>query len=238
MAVIITARRRETARPSFEDRAMTASIATPHNRVSPYRRYGWFRNPFGELTQGERAQLAVIDWDDWIETIGHSRTVIQFIGDCGRGKTTRMLAIANRFADSVYVYLPEDGTIPVIAHGSPLLIDEAQRLPGSIRRSILSTGISLVLATHRDLTRPLRRFGYSVKTYRIGDQNDAALVHKILSARIESSTFDHTLSPKLSAADSDRLWQRFGSDIRGLEQFLYTRIQTQIMAHGEVRFID
>ena len=90
------------------------------------------RNPFGELSRAERAEVAVVDLDSIAARLAKMRSAVQLIGDCGRGKTTRMLALAQRFPESSYVYLPEDGPCPAIAEGNPLLIDEAQRLPRAV----------------------------------------------------------------------------------------------------------
>ncbi len=132
--------------------------------VDPQRwsRFGLIRNPFGELTIQERAEVAIVDFKRWDSLVGMPGVAIQFVGECGRGKTTRMLAIAARFPDARYVYLAEDGRIPAIPDGMPLLIDEAQRLPRRIRNAILASGVSLVLATHRDLRRALVRYNYRV----------------------------------------------------------------------------
>lgn len=168
----------------------------------------------------------------------NSGFALQFVGDCGRGKTTRLLAIADRFPGASYVYLPEDGPTPAIAAGRPLLIDEAQRLPRRVRNAVFANGAPLVLATHRDLTRPLRRHGYHVQTQQIGQGNDAALIERLLNARIEASRLGPGPTPRVTSNDAKRLSDRFGSDIRAVEFFLYEQVQTQVMTDGEVRFID
>ena len=39
---------------------------------------------------------------------------IEFIGDCGRGKSTRLRWLQSRLPQSTYVYLPEDAPVPAI----------------------------------------------------------------------------------------------------------------------------
>ncbi len=210
--------------------------------INPWITYGWFRNPFGELTAGERGRLAIVDWDGFGRHIGKPKTAVQFVGPCGRGKTSRLLAIRRRFAESSYVYLDEHEPTPAIAVGSPTMIDEAQRLPRRVRAAIFCSGVSLVLATHRDLTRSLRRHGYDVYTELIGDGNDANHVCKLLNARIDASRTSNASESfavrPITIDEASRLVDQFGSDVRAIEHFLYTRIQTQVMSHGEVRFID
>lgn len=196
------------------------------------------RNPFGELTCEERAELAVVDVDRLVDLTSEPYCAVQLIGDCGRGKTSRLLAIRHRLPESSYVYLPEHGPCPAIAEGHPLLIDEAQRLPEAARRPVFSTGLPLVLATHRRLDRTLRRFGYHVHTDWIGEDNTAELLQRLLNRRIRASRLQDGPIPVVSIDVADRLVKRFGSDIRGIEQFLYERVQIQVTRYGEMRFSD
>jgi hypothetical protein len=210
--------------------------------ANPWTAHGWFRNPFGELTAAERGRLAIVDWDRLAMHVGKPRTAVQFVGDCGRGKTTRLMAIHGRFDDASYVYLPEGEPTPPIAMGTPLLIDEAQRLPRSVRQIIFSSGVPLVIATHRDLTRPLRRSRYDVHTEAIGGGNDADHVRQILNARIIASQrpdrSESMSKHQITVEEAEHLVRRFGSDVRAIEHHLYERVQHQVMGHGEVRFID
>lgn len=103
---------------------------------------------------------------------------------------------------------------------------------------ILATGLPLVLATHRDLRRMLRSFRYHVHTERIGEGNTAELLQRLLNRRIEASRLQDGPVPVVSLDAANRLVERFGSDIRGIEDFLYERVQTQVVRHGEMRFID
>ena len=180
----------------------------------------------------------MVDIDSIVAALETSRTAIQLIGQCGRGKTTRMLALASRFPGASYVYLPEDGPCPAIAEGNPLLIDEAQRLPRAARRRVLESGLPLVLATHRDLSRSLGQFGYRIRTELIGEGNTPELICRLLNRRIEASRFSDGPLPVLSLEDARWLARRFGSDIRGIENYLYERVQTEVVHHGEMRFVD
>lgn len=215
-----------------------ADSAAPVAHWLPWAHFNLRRNPFGELTSQERVALAVVDVAAVAQRLSGPRSAVQWIGDCGRGKTTRMLALASRFPAASYVYLPEDRPCPPIAAGSPLLIDEAQRMPLAAWRLITATGLPLVLATHRDLGRRLKRFGYTVSTERIGDGNTPELVCELLNRRIEGSRLHSGPLPTVSLAEARGLVQRFGSDIRGIEHHLYERVQTQVNQHGKMRFVD
>ena len=63
--------------------------------ASPYHRFQVHRNPFGELTRSERAALAVIDrLDDYHQHLHKPLAALQFVGECGFGKTTHLLALS------------------------------------------------------------------------------------------------------------------------------------------------
>lgn len=215
-------------------------ILSSFNRdtISPWARSNLRRNPFGELTRAERAELAVVDVDVIADRVKSRCSAVQLIGDCGRGKTTRMLALANRFPEASYVYLSQDGPCPAIAAGNPVLIDEAQRLPRRVARRVFRSGLPLVLATHRDMSRQLRRYGYTVHTEQIGDGNTPQLVCKLLNRRIEASRLDDGPLCEVTLAHACRLVHQFGSDIRRIEGYLYEEVQTQVARHGEMRFDD
>ena len=223
------------------------------------------RNPFGELTRSERAALAVVEIEAVLKFIrsppqppaasdgaspdSHSHTMrpkdvrpncaYQIIGDCGRGKTTRLLAIEARVENACYVYLPEDGPCPSIPDSSLLLIDEAQRLPRAIRRQVFQSGRALVLATHSDLSRPLRMYGYDVHSERIGLKLSPERLAEILNRRIRASRRDDELpTPSVTTSTAEKLIRRFGTNVRAIEGYLYDIVQSQVDDHGKMRFID
>ena len=217
---------------------------------SRWRAANLFRNPFGELTWSERAELAVVPVDNLVDAIcfgsgdhGEVRFrswhAFQMIGECGRGKTTRMLAIRERYPTASYVYLPEQGPCPAIPDGVPLLIDEAQRLPRHVRRLVFASGVTLVLATHHDLSTALRRAGYVVTTERIGLSLSVQHLVEILNRRIEASRRDPQRPiPRVSQDDAEELIRRFGTDIRSIENYLYDVVQSQVNHHCEMRFTE
>ncbi|MGI9471560.1 MAG: hypothetical protein ACR2NZ_08520 [Rubripirellula sp.] len=204
----------------------------------PWARVNLCRNPFGELTAKERAETAVVDVDWFMSMLQRQSTAVQFIGDCGRGKTTRMLAIHSQIPDSSYVYLPENQPCPAIPEGNPVMIDEAQRLPRFVRRRVFATGLPLVLATHNDLTRSLRRHGYQVHTQHIGEGNVPELVWQLVNRRIEASRLAPGPIPNATVEDARVLVQRFGTNVRSIEHYLYDRFQSQVTGNGELRFVD
>jgi len=164
------------------------------------------------------------------------RHAVQWIGKCGRGKTSQLLGWSARIPTSEYVYLPEDGPCPAIPSGEPLIIDEAQRLPRRIRRDIFSSGLPLVLATHRNLSMALRRYGYEVCTVQLGRSTSAPHVQTLMNTRLEYCRKSFGPLPQLSLEDACWLIRRFGSDIRAMENHLYDQVQTQAYNDGEMQF--
>jgi hypothetical protein len=202
----------------------------------PWARFNLHRNPFGELTPDERSELAVVEVDYLIEMVRDPKCAVQFVGQCGRGKTTRMLKLRSHLPESSYTYIPEQPPCPPIVSGSPILIDEAQRLSRAARRSVFDSGCSLVLATHRDLGRVLRKYGYRVHTEHIGKGNSPELVRQLLNRRIEASRLRSGSIPVLSIADAESLVAKFGNDIRSMENSLYVQFQKflEVGGNGEM----
>ena len=199
----------------------------------PWARFNLHRNPFGELTQDERAELAVVEIGYLTAMLGDSRQAVQFIGQCGRGKTTRMLKLRSNLPTSSYTYIPEQPPCPAIASGNPILIDEAQRLSRSALESVLRSRCPLVFATHKDLGRSLRKHGYRVHTEHIGKGNSPKLICELLNRRIEASRLHSGDIPVLSMEDAESLVAEFGSDIRGIENSLYLRFQKSLEGGGD-----
>jgi hypothetical protein len=206
---------------------------------SPYWRYGLSRNPFGELTRGQRAELAVVDATRWLEQLRQPRFALQFLGPCGHGKTTHLLALEKLLPQSAYVYFPEEGDQPPLPRVRPLLVDEAQRLKFWRRRQLVSRPGPLVLATHVDLSPHLQRGGFAVETVDLAAPQTAQRLLEILAARIAAARLPNS-SQAGTPADAANItltialdqvvaWQqRFGSNIRALEEFLFEDLQRSV----------
>ena len=215
---------------------MTAASHTP--AWLPFGHLNLSRNPFGELTREERVAAAVVDVEElrsWVD----DRHALQFIGDCGHGKTTHLLALLSMFSEAKYVYLPEDTRCPTIPDGSPLFIDEAQRLPLWRRFLVFRRNVPLVIGTHRDLSRPLRRAGYRVRTIDVAHGLTTTRLTSILNRRIELARIGPAIVPRIDDVVSGKLLARFGPNVRAMEHFLYERVQAcSGDPRGEVRFSD
>ena len=200
--------------------------------VSPFAHLQLFRNPFGELTREERRQLARVDVQPYVDWLSRKRAALQFVGPCGHGKTTHLLALERELPDSAYVYFPEEGTQPCLPVTRPLLIDEGQRLGWRRRRQLLRSDGPLVIGTHVDMGERLSRAGFEVWTINLAAPLATAHLQAVLNARITASAVQSRLSDgssigslTLSIDQVVALQQRFGSNIRHIEHHLYEVFQ-------------
>lgn len=204
-------------------------IAAP---ISPYARLNLRRNPFGELTRDERAELAVVDVDFLLTELAQGRTALQFLGPCGRGKTTHLLALGRALPGVIYVYLPEDGPQPRIPPTRPLLLDEAQRLGRWQRRWVFGQTGPLVLGSHEDHSEELTRAGYRVVTEHVAHAVHAGRLRQLLNRRIEASRAGPGPLPWIDETRAAELHGRFGADIRQIERVLYDEFQWRIQENA------
>jgi hypothetical protein len=203
-------------------------VPFPRNRtiaMSPFAKLNLRRNPFGEVTWEERSELAVADTKPWVEFLRHPATAVQFIGPCGHGKTTHVLAIARSLPGAPYVHLPLEGPRPAVPDRRPVLIDEAQRLGFWQRRRVFARGGPLVLGTHNDLSRLLRRSGLEVWTVDVAADLSADRLMAILNKRIEASRITNGEVPCINRSYAVALRRDFGTNIREIERHLYLQFQ-------------
>jgi hypothetical protein len=186
------------------------------------------RNPFGELTRQDRAELAVVDVAMYLAELDTGRTALQFLGDQGRGKTSHLLAIGRALLGAEYVYLPEHGPRPRIPKTRPLLLDEAQRLNRWRRHLVFAVKGVLVIGSHEDHTRELEHAGYRVVTHHVAAGASPERLQIMLNRRIEAARAGAGPLPWVSERFAADLHRRFGSDIRGIEHFLYDRFQSRM----------
>jgi hypothetical protein len=205
--------------------------------ISPYAKLNLIRNPFGELTRNERAALAVVDCREWVAILSQSNTAVQFLGPCGHGKTTHLLALAQALLESIpesspesflraaYVYLPPSGPRPKIPRTRPLFIDEAQRLGWWERRQVFTAGGPLVLGSHEDLRPALERAGMRVVTVEVANGTTPERLVEIANRRVEASRLDAGPVPRIELPQAIELRRQHGCDIRRIEDDLYRHFQ-------------
>lgn len=181
-------------------------------------------NPFGELPLEYRADLAIVDIMPFVQKLKNPNYAVQFIGRKGRGKTTHLLSIQSHFANSAYVHIKEDER-PVIPHGDPLIIDEAQRLTPKEQHLSFSQNVALAIGTHRDLTFELERYRYQVETIEVSQLTSPQRIHDCTNRRIEFARRAFGPIPSITFQTAQALFDELGADIRAIEARLYEIIQ-------------
>lgn len=192
---------------------------------NPFHALNLWRNPFGELTRCQRAELAVVDVAQWRQYLQDDQTVLQFIGPCGHGKTTHLLAIERSFPSYRYMYLPEQKPLPLVPDYRPLMIDESQRLGFWRLRRVLALGGPMVLATHVDHSPAIIRTGLRCVTVDVNQTDSVEKLTQILNRRIEASRLQEGDLPVISRLQANHLQTRWGGNIRGIEHDLFEQFQ-------------
>lgn len=175
-------------------------------------------NPFGEPAPEDRPALVVFDPTPLAERL-QPGVAVQLVGDHGRGKTSRLLALQHHL-DAPYVRLRDAWQIPV---APVVLLDEAEQLWRRPFWRLLQCG-ALALSTHRDLSLPLRALGFSVETVSVGGITKAQLA-ALLARRIAWARRGPGPVPCVPPETLDRLVERFGDDVRSMERALYASVQ-------------
>lgn len=186
----------------------------------PYAHLNLRQNPFGHVDLSERSELAVVDVDEIVARLAAPNFAVQFMGDCGFGKTTHLLALAVRFPEAAYVHFGE-GERPPIPVGSPLFIDECQRVPRRDRREAFRRGVPIGLGTHDDISRDLRAAGYDVETVDVGRHTTPERLLTLLNRRVERVRRGVGRVPIVTSATAVALLDRFGPNVRAIEAHLY-----------------
>ena len=189
---------------------MTVALAFSHLNLR------W--NPFGEPAPEDRPALVVFDPAPLAARL-QPGVAVQLVGDHGRGKTSRLLAL-KRHLGAPYVRLRDAWQIPV---APVVLLDEAEQLWRRPFWRLPRCG-ALALSTHRDLSLPLRALGFSVETVPVGGIGKAAL-SALLHRRIDWARRGPGPVPQVPDETLDRLLHRFGDDVRAMERALYAAVQ-------------
>src|SRR5690554_1355824 len=162
-------------------------------------------NPFGEVPIEERGRLAVLDIERFIPRLAKPGFAVEFVGECGRGKSTRLRYLWDHFEGAPFMRVAElpqvgvfknlfsknkppiHGKLPkdILATPVPLLfLDEAQFLSRRQRRRLLKPQSSFAVATHESLAADFERAGLEYESVAVGGIS-AERVDEIIRRRIE-----------------------------------------------------
>ncbi len=72
-------------------------------------------NPFGAMSLERMGELAQVDTERYIGLLRPERAAVQFVGDKGFGKTTRLQALRRALSGAVYVRIPVGARVAIPA---------------------------------------------------------------------------------------------------------------------------
>ncbi len=179
-----------------------------------YRRVGLVGNPFSAPeSSGEAGPDG-----SWFVDRGlapppppGARTMIQIIGDQGMGKSTH-LAYWQRHQPGPLHYIPRrpyrDRWLPPPV-GDLVYGDEIDRMPVPLRirwfQTLARIGATVVIGSHRDVSRVARRYGFAVRTHRLQPVSGPELA-QVLDRRLRAAALeDATVSVAFTATDVDEI---------------------------------
>lgn len=165
------------------------------------------RNPF-EAWTGDAVQQVFDLPRDLVLWAAAPAGVAQLVGATGMGKSTHLTGLATaareRGEPAVMVRLNRDGALPAPPSGGWWLLDEAQWLEPALLATALAVaaraGLRLALATHLDVTRPLRRARLTVHTWRLRGLRTLAEVNALWSRYLRAAGLPPTDVPLQPAA--------------------------------------
>jgi len=175
-------------------------------------------NPFGEATPSDRARLAVVDIDRFVDRLQRGGAV-EFVAAHGRGKSSHLLALHRHFPDAPFIKLE---SAMRVAPAQVLFIDEVDRVAN--RAAVFRQVRSIALGTHSSVAAELRAAGLEVESGFVSANADR--LRDILERRIEWARRGAGAVPRLSESAIAALRSRFGDDVRAAEAHLYDRFQT------------
>lgn len=209
----------------------TQTTSKTHSETSadapqlPFAHLNMRRNPFGEVPVEERPALAVVEVDAYVAQV-RDGTVIEFVGDSGRGKSTHLRAMADRIEEALYVHVCEEDPPAELPDRPVLCVDEAQFLPLRLRRSLFRSDADLALGTHVSLVDEVEAAGRTVESVSLGGRSvDIDVVRQIVNRRLEWARRTDGDLPRLSDETLAWLLDRYDDNLRAMEHHLYAVFQ-------------
>lgn len=205
----------------------------------PWTHLGLRANPFLSLSKEVWSRIAILPQQ--IETwLSHPTAILQITGDKGSGKTSALLALQQFFIDNGretdYLYIDQDEDVPVIDLDPHklLIIDEAQRLPESLRARVFNWAqnkgrVSMssplfIFSSHHDLSSEMKRYSLDHISIDVMESSVSDLT-RMFERRIQFFTMPDQQAVCFEAGSVVYLLERFGADLRAMEAFLYDFFQ-------------
>ena len=180
-------------------------------------------NPFGELDQQQRVEVAVVDVSKYKYMLNEDGNAIQFLADHGRGKTTHLLYLYQYYSGAEFTQL-YPGDKPDMSQRLMRFVDSVENMSKHERMTMYKNTPSLACTTHTDLTKELTAAGYKVLNI-IVSLNDTEKIRQVFNRRIEFSRRCKGDIPVINEHIVESLIKQFGDDIRAMEHCLYNKFQ-------------
>jgi hypothetical protein len=195
----------------------------------PFHAIGFKCNPFRALTDDEWPAVAVLPLA-LQAALSRGVANLQILGPLGHGKTTALLAVADRLRAAgnraAYEYLPDGQSRFITQAAGPgyFLLDEAQRLSGRERQRLVRLpGIHFVLGSHEDFSPLFAARRLALTTIRI--DNDEDHLAALLERRLAYFALDGVPAITFDASAVRFLHRMFGGNVRAAQHFLYEVFQ-------------
>jgi len=206
------------------------------NPFFPFHAIGYKCNPFRTLTDDEWGEIAILP--EAILDAANTSTHLQILGEMGRGKTTTLMGLQAHLKRAgkrvAYEYIPEGQT----RFYTPLddleifLLDEAQRIK-NFPKVLNLREVRLIFASHQDFTSHFARHHQPLATLELNSITPDHLRH-LIEKRLTYFALDDSRPIHFADDAIEYLYEKFGSDLRGVERRLYESFQKL----GEKGFVN
>lgn len=184
------------------------------------------RNPFGSTRPEEAARLAILDLSEQLAFLAlPGPRVVQFIGECGRGKSTHMRALHAHFPDAPFLYFHPIDRPRLPKRAEVIFLDETQRIGWFRRQLAWRRYPKIIIATHQDHRAEFMRARIPFHHTELEGLTPARLL-EIIERRIEwARRAPERPVPTATMTLVRGLIERYGDDLRACSSLLYELIQ-------------
>lgn len=200
------------------------------NPFFPFHAIGYKCNPFRTLTDDEWSEIAILP--ESILDAANTSTHLQILGEMGRGKTTTLLGLYSHFKRSnqrvAYEYIPEGQTrfYTSLDDLGIFLLDEAQRIK-NFPQVLHLQEVRLIFASHQDFTSHFARYNLPLVTVEL-DSIKPDHLRRVIEKRLAYFALNDQREIYFADDAIEYLCEEFGSDLRGVERFLYEVFQNRM----------
>ena len=200
------------------------------NPYFPFHAIGYKCNPFRTLTDDEWSEIAILP--EAILAAANTSTRMQILGALGRGKTTTLMGLQSHLKRAgkrvAYEYIPEGQTRfnTSLDDLEIFLLDEAQRIK-NFPKVLNLREVRLIFTSHQDFTSHFAHYNLSLTTIELDTMTPDHL-RRVIEKRLAYFALDGSRSTHFADEAIMYLYEKFGSDLRGVERCLYEVFQNSL----------